>query len=372
MIEQLFFELIRVAIGTQKCLSHTPADAQWQELYALAKKQSLVGVCFAGVQKVLSNSPLKGEDPSVIGLPELQYLRWMGMAAKIQQRNETVDSQCVTLGKELQKAGLDYVVMKGQEVGRYYHELSALRQSGDIDVWITNKGRKEVVAYAESAGCCGEATHQHVHFHPFVDTEVELHYIPAELHCPWYDRSLMRFFRSQTKGFAMCEEGYRVPTVEFDLLHQLAHSFRHLFGDGIGMRQVMDFYFTLQEALRRDNVDWQAVRQAIRSTGMKRFAEAMLWIMQEVFGMSGSNISTLSCKIGIEPQERLGRFLLNEVMLAGNFGHTDERINRGAHESAWHRFWRVNKQNVKLMRFSVWEVLCTPPWRIINYLCFRV
>lgn len=57
MIEQQFFELIRVAIGTQKCLSHTLADAQWQELYALAKKQSLVGVCFAGVQKVLSNSP---------------------------------------------------------------------------------------------------------------------------------------------------------------------------------------------------------------------------------------------------------------------------------------------------------------------------
>lgn len=293
------------------------------------------------------------------------------MAAKIQQRSETVDSQCVTLGKELQKAGLDYVVMKGQEVGRYYHELSALRQSGDIDVWITNKGRKEVVAYAVSAGCCGEATHQHVHFHPFVDTEVELHYIPAELHCPWYDRNLKRFFRSQVKGFRMGECGYMVPTLEFALLHQLAHSFRHLFGDGIGMRQVMDFYFTLQEAWRRDNVDWESVSCAIRTTGMKTFAEAMLWIMREMFGMTESNLSTLNSNLEISPNEQLGRFLLNEVMLAGNFGHTDERIKRGSNESAWHRFWRVNKQNLKLMRFSVWEVLCTPPWRIVNYLWMR-
>lgn len=125
----------------------------------------------------------------------------------------------MTMGKELQKAGMDYVVMKGQEVGRYYHELLSLRQSGDIDAWITNKGRKEVVTYAESMGCCGASIHQHVHFHLFEDTEVELHYIPAELHCPWYDRNLMRFFRSQMKHFAMDEGGYRVPTIEFDLLH---------------------------------------------------------------------------------------------------------------------------------------------------------
>lgn len=374
MTEKLFFDLIRVAIGNQACLSHSPTTDEWGKLYDMAKKQSLVGVCFAGVQKLVNS-----EREDYCGMNELQYLTWMGMAAKIQQKNEVVNRQCETLGKQLQDAGFNYVVMKGQEVGRYYtstgsaqvQSLSTLRQSGDIDVWITNKGRKDIVAYAEKVSPTKEINHHHLHFHVFDDTEVELHFLPIELHCPWYDQSLRKFMRSQVKSFAMCEGGYMVPTVEFDLLHQLAHSFRHLFGDGIGMRQVMDFYFTLQEALRRDNVDWEAVNRAIRSTGMKCFTEAMLWIMHEVFGLPNSNLSTLNSNLKIGPNEQLGRFLLNEVMLAGNFGHTDERIKHGSNESAWHRFWRVNKQNLKLMRFSVWEVLCTPPWRIVNYLWMR-
>lgn len=45
-------ELIYFDIGSQVCLSRTPKVKEWQVLYAVAKKQSLVGVHFAGVQKL--------------------------------------------------------------------------------------------------------------------------------------------------------------------------------------------------------------------------------------------------------------------------------------------------------------------------------
>ena len=48
-IEKLFVQLLKVSIGMQACLSHTPTADEWGELYAMAKKQSLVGICFAGV-----------------------------------------------------------------------------------------------------------------------------------------------------------------------------------------------------------------------------------------------------------------------------------------------------------------------------------
>ena len=80
----LFFDLIQVAIGSRVCLSHSPIADEWGELYAMAKKQSLVGVCFAGVQRLVEQR----QEP-----PEMLYLTWMGMAAKMQQRNEVVNRQ---------------------------------------------------------------------------------------------------------------------------------------------------------------------------------------------------------------------------------------------------------------------------------------
>ena len=52
-IEQLFFELLRVSIGMSGCLSKTPTNEEWKALYDMAKKQTLVGVCFACVQKLV-------------------------------------------------------------------------------------------------------------------------------------------------------------------------------------------------------------------------------------------------------------------------------------------------------------------------------
>ena len=101
-INELFFELIRVAIGTQDSLSRIPSNREWKELYDMAQKQSLVGVCFAGLQKL-------GADADVgfarIGMSEMLYFTWLGMAAKIQQKNESVNQLCAELQAKLSTDG---------------------------------------------------------------------------------------------------------------------------------------------------------------------------------------------------------------------------------------------------------------------------
>ena len=89
--EKLFFELIRVAISTQDTLTRAPSAQEWKQLYDMAKRQSLVGICFAAVQRLAED-----ERP-----PEMLYLSWLGMAAKIQQRNEILNAQCIDLQKKL-------------------------------------------------------------------------------------------------------------------------------------------------------------------------------------------------------------------------------------------------------------------------------
>ena len=118
-LQDLFFELIRISIGASDCMSKTPTNEEWPMLYEMAKKQSIVGVCFAGVyrlrlQKQGPESPL--------------YFTWMGMAAKIQQRNEVVNQQCEEVQKMLAEKGFRSCIFKGQAVASLYHSsLSALR-----------------------------------------------------------------------------------------------------------------------------------------------------------------------------------------------------------------------------------------------------
>lgn len=201
-IEQLFFELIQIAIGNRVCLSHSPTAEEWKMLYNMARKQSLVGVCFAGVQRLQQQR----QEP-----PEMLYLTWMGMAAKIQQRNEVVNRQCVELQKRLSADGFRSLIMKGQGVGRLYKvsgskefqvssELSMLRQSGDIDVLVDAK-LSELLEYVNKVVPTDEVDGHHVHFHVFPDTEVELHYVAANLPKPSQNRKLQAFFESQ-KGKA--------------------------------------------------------------------------------------------------------------------------------------------------------------------------
>lgn len=138
----LFFELISVAIGSQVSLSRLPSVNEWDELFELAKKQSLVGITFIGLQKLGADAD---EGFARIGMSEDLYFTWVGVAAKINVQNELVNLQCRKVQEELGKAGFDACILKGQGVGSLYGDLSAYRQSGDIDVWV-NAPREKVVA----------------------------------------------------------------------------------------------------------------------------------------------------------------------------------------------------------------------------------
>ena len=346
-INQLFFELIQVSLGTRGCLSHTPSADEWGELYSIAKKQSLVGVCFAGVQKLVGQR----QEP-----PEMNYLTWMGMAAKIQQRNEVVNRQCVDLQKRLAADGFRTAILKGQGVATNYDSLSLLRQSGDIDVWIEG-GVRAVVGLAERLGQKAVVTEQHVDLDVFDGTEVEAHFIPSMLKSPFADWKLQRWFEEQsaTQFEHKNEAGLCVPTTEFNLVFLLIHIYRHLFGEGVGLRQVMDYYMVLcniQEVSEVSNVS-----SVLNSLGLMKFAGGLMYVVHEVFGLQREQ---MLC----DPNERHGKFLLNEIMISGNMGHHDERLKEAQKGTRWQRFCVVTKHNMRLVSYYPAETLWAPFTRV--------
>lgn len=128
-----------------------------------------------------------------IGINEMLYLTWMGMAANIQQRNEVVNKQCGELTEKFQKDGFDVVVLKGQSCAKRYGSLSGLRQSGDIDAWVSG-GREEIKSYITMNYHVGDVIYNHAHVEVFNDTEVEAHFTPSWLYSPFRNQRLQEWF----------------------------------------------------------------------------------------------------------------------------------------------------------------------------------
>ena len=364
VIEQLFFELLRVAIKVQNTLSRIPSAEEWDKLSRMSKKQSLVGISFAGIQRVVEYEKIYH-----CGMPELLYFTWMGMAAKIQQRNEVVNRQCVELQEKLSADGFRSYIMKGQAVGSLYGQIGLLRQSGDIDVFLEG-GLNKVLAYARTYGGVAKVNELEMSVSIFTDTEVEFHYRPFIMRNPFKNRRLQKYFESQEKkqfsNYLILDKEKELsicaPTVEFNLVHQLVHTYHHFITEGVGLRQLMDYYFVIQAS---NAEDIRECKKIVENLGLNRFASALMWVIKTVFVGHDNDIF-----FPWRPNEKDGRLLLEEILLSGNFGHTDERA-KNIQTSRWKAFWYVNGKTFRFWRFDHWAWFWSPLWRCY-YFAWRI
>lgn len=411
----LFFELIQVALGNRKSLSRLPSANEWDELFEEAKKQSLVGVCFLALQRL-------GADPSTgsgqaqdleelyarIGISEDAYFTWMGVTGKIQVQNELVNQQCVKLQKEFARMGYRTSVLKGQGVASLYkvsgskfqvsdadglkpietaegmkpfgtYDLSAFRQSGYIDLWI-DAGMEESLKLAREL--CGECRfdYKNVHLPVFSDTETELHWRVDILMNLWLNRKLQRLWvdwREEITGSQVLLAGTQVPvvvpSVRLNRFYILLHCYRHFFEGGIGLRQVMDYYFVLQQPVPADD----NLLELIDRFHIRKFASGLLWVMQYVFEGNPSypsnplNPSTLSSSLGLPADEREGRFILEQIISGGNFGHHDKRVKSIGHSHRTRYLTHILQRNAHLVLHYPQEVLWTPIWMLWHFVWKR-
>ena len=366
-IENLFYQLLRMALGRQVCLPHTPNEQEWKALYELAKKQSLIGVCFAGVQKLQTQR----QEP-----PEMTYLTWMGMAAKIQQRNEVVSRQCVELQGQLAADGVRSCVLKGQGVGALYrvHEndndnnknssdLSMLRQSGDIDVWV-DTDEEGALRWVKKYQRVLDFDYKHVHLDVLEGTSVEVHYRPSTSRVPWYMKRVEHFTREKacwTNAVALGDGMVNVPSLEFNLVFILQHIFGHLFAEEMTLKQYLDYYFVLKQAHEK-SADVQEAYRWMQRMGMGSFARATMWLLREVFGMPEE---WMICEADADE----GRFLLDRVMAK------EQKAKKGEHGSVrWHLsvFWAQQSKNLHLLTHYPLEVLFSPIWLARHFFWKRI
>ena len=363
-MEEIFFEILRSGIGTGAPVARKLSDREWDAIYKLAKRHCLLGIAYVGVQNHIGILMETGIEESEI-IPKKVYYNWMGNTALIAENNEMMNGQCVALQSVFRENGFDACVLKGQGVARYYGELSPYRQCGDIDIWIWPKDdwtlghkdrMKKVISFLTSKYKCETTCYHHIEFITSERIKVEVHYTPSWMFSPLHNRRLQKWFKAQ----APTEMQNDFSTIEFNRFYVLLHIYRHLFFEGIGLRQIVDYFFVLKSKKITTEERLQTL-QLFKSFGLVRFASAMMWILHEKLGLP---TEYLLC----EPDENEGRFLLSEILQAGNFGHYDKRINRNADGSLFSAFRLHVSRNFHFLTHYPSEVLWCPLWKVWHQL----
>ena len=348
----IFFEFLRFCIGSESEIPSCLKEVDWNELYAIAQKQCLLGILFDGIERLPAGSGIS---------KELLY-KWMGQCRMLEKANAQLNDAAVKVSNWFQKKGFRTCLLKGQGNALLYPN-GAHRTPGDIDIWVEG-GDKKVISFVRTILPNGKACYHHIDFPSYNGVEVEVHYRPSFLICFWHNRRLQEYYeRVKNEQFShkVMLEGYgelAVPTAEFNIIFQLTHIFAHLMNEGIGLRQLLDYYFVLvkSEEVRVKNL--AALQKELKHLGLWKFAGAVMYIMKEVFGMPES-------KLIVAPNEKYGKFVLNEIIEAGNFGTYDKR-NRFGHSKLGHNIQRIYR-DIRLMSYFPAEALSEPIFRVWHF-----
>ena len=356
-MDELFFELIRASLEDRNGFSKKPTEREWRRLYRLAEKHALLGVCYRCLQSLEDKEQWPPSD---------LVIQWTGACTQIKQRNRTLNEQCVEIQKELRKGGYRSCILKGQGNVQMYPE-PLLRTSGDIDIWVEG-GFEKVMNYTQRTSKTDHVTEHHVEFDYFPDTPVEVHFTPSKLFNRIFDRRFQKWIGEeegrQFAHFVDLEEGrIFVPTLDFNLVYQLSHIYRHMFGGGIGLRQLTDYYMLLRAMdLSRDEV--ARVKLLVRRFGMNRFAESLMWVMGYVFHLDRS-------KMMWTPNDKTGRFVLSEIMKMGNFGHADHRFDLDKGASHFRRYCQRLRGKFRFVKYFPMEVMWMPIDMLVTFFELR-
>ena len=230
-------------------MSKVIAGMDWQELYSFASKQALLGLCFDGIERLGKEYP---DELRLNPIGRELLMTWMGKAQQIRRQNMKVNAVAGKLFAMLRVDGMRCCVLKGQGNALMYPNPYS-RTPGDIDVWL-DASRERIMEYAQKKFELGDDIRLQ-HLETSLDgVPVELHFFPCSMNNPIYHARLQKWFRrnadlqsSHIVGLPDGAGDIAIPTTAFNVVYQLTHLYHHFFDEGIGMRQIIDYFLVVND-----------------------------------------------------------------------------------------------------------------------------
>ena len=252
------FAFLKYCLGYKGDMSRVIAGMNWHELYSFASKQALLGLCFDGIERLGEEYP---EELKQNPIGRELLMTWMGKAQQIRRQNMKVNAVAGKLFSMLREDGLRCCILKGQGNALMYPNPYS-RTPGDIDVWI-DASRERIMEYTQKKFELGDDIRLQ-HLETSLDgVPVELHFFPCSMNNPIYHARLQKWFKrnadlqcSHIVGLPDGAGDIAIPTTAFNVVYQLTHLYHHFFDEGIGMRQIIDYFLVVNDFSKNVFLDY--------------------------------------------------------------------------------------------------------------------
>lgn len=356
----MIFDFLKYCLGGKDNMSNVVANIDWQQQYSFASKQAILGLCFEGVERLgreypdeLKQNPIERE----------LLMTWMAKTQQIRIHNMKVNVVASKLYSKFREDGLRCCILKGQGNALMYPNPYS-RTPGDIDVWV-NASREDITEYAKKHFEIGDDIRYH-HLETSLDgVPVELHFFPGIMNNPVYNARLQKWFKRnadlQCSNVVSLPDGIgeiAVPTMAFNVVYQLTHLYHHFFDEGIGMRQIIDYYYVVNNdelLVIRDTL-----QRELKHLGLWKFAGAVMYVLHEALGLSEEKM--------IAPMdEKRGKLLLAEILNGGNFGQHFTKYGHFTQQGMAKKYFLKIWRNMHFVRYYPAEALCEPIFRTWHF-----
>lgn len=342
-------------------MSMVVTKIDWRQLYNFASRQALLGFCFDGIERLTKefSEELK-QNPMGRDL----LMTWMGAAQQIRRQNVKVNAVAGKLYSKFREDGLQCCILKGQGNALMYPNPYS-RTPGDIDVWI-DASRERIMEYAQKKFELEDDIRLQ-HLETSLDgVPVELHFFPCSMNNPIYHARLQKWFRrnadlqcSHIVGLPDGAGDIAIPTTAFNVVYQLTHLYHHFFDEGIGMRQIIDYYFVASMLnVNCEMLTW--LQKDLKHLGLWKFAGAVTYVLHEALGLSEEKM--------IAPMdEKRGKLLLAEILDGGNFGRHFTKYGHFTQQGMGKKYFLKIWRNMHFVRYYPAEALSEPIFRTWHF-----
>lgn len=326
-------------------------EVNWTGIYDMAEKQTVVGVCFDGVQLLPKEY-----------LPEMDIMmEWAGRVNIIETLNQQQNKGIADVVSRYNSIGLHPVLLEGQGVGQYYR-IPNHRSVGGIDLYFPENIKKaNLFTSTWDSVEFEEETASHLSFN-WNGLSVENHHKYAK----FFSRKNKKSWEDVEKiiplisGNKLCISEFEVDVLnpQINVLYVFIHLLHHLLQVGIGLHQVCD-WICLWKACEQF-IDKTLFIKTVDMLPVRRSMTALTWIAESYLGIEKGVIpldtDTLQAKTD-------GVLLLNDIIVTGSLGHDTEiwkNFKRNAHFRNFKSYCLAVKRMIRIRKLCPSEIDAYP------------